>query len=93
LIAQARRAADAADGVEQASQDDGDLDFLDALDGMSALYHEHYDALLRWPWKLFCAKWARALRISEEQGRERRRREDERQTQEALRALREAHQG
>lgn len=60
---------------------------------MSALYHEHYDALLRWPWKLFCAKWARALRIGYERTRERTRQEEERQTQERLRALREAHQG
>jgi hypothetical protein len=38
---------------------------------MSDLYHEHYDALLAWPWKLFCARWARALRIGAKRARER----------------------
>lgn len=43
--------------------DDGarEPDVLDILDGMSSHYHEHHEALLRWPWKLFCAKWARWL--------------------------------
>lgn len=36
-------------------------DVLDILDGMSSHYHEHHEALLRWSWKLFCAKWARWL--------------------------------
>jgi len=60
---------------------------------MSDLYHEHYDALLAWPWKLFCARWARALRIGARRRRERERREEERRTQETLQALRAAHQG
>lgn len=58
---------------------------------MSGLYHEHYDALLGWPWKLFCARWARALRLGDERERERRRREEERENQTTLRDLREAH--
>lgn len=60
---------------------------------MSALYHEHYDALLRWPWKLFCARWARAIRIGDERAREQRRREEERETERKLKELREAHNG
>ena len=60
---------------------------------MSGLYHEHYDALLSWPWKLFCAKWARALRTSDRMRRERAVREEERETQAALYDLRRAHQG
>lgn len=91
-MAQARAAADQAE-ADEAAEGDGDLDFLDALDGMSGLYHEHYDTLLRWPWKLFCAKWARALRIGHERERERTRRKEERETQETIHELRAAHGG
>lgn len=37
------------------------FDLLDVIEGISALFHEHHDAIIRWSWKLFCAKWARML--------------------------------
>lgn len=34
---------------------------LDVVDAMSAHYHEHHQELMAWPWRLYCAKWARML--------------------------------
>jgi hypothetical protein len=44
---------------------------LDLLEGMSAHFHEHHEAILRWTWKLFCAKWARLIRATATQRLER----------------------
>lgn len=39
---------------------------------MGAHFHEHHDVVVRWPWRLFCAKWCRLLEVADQ-----RRREDE----------------
>lgn len=50
------------------TQDDEDGEAQDALDilaiteAMGAHFHEHHHDILRWPWKLFCAKWARMIK-------------------------------
>lgn len=62
------------------------------LDALCIHYHEHYDALLRLGWPLFCARWARMLTQVEEQRRDRLRREEERQRDADMRKLREAHE-
>lgn len=28
---------------------------------MGAHFHEHHAEMMRWPWKVFCRKWARFL--------------------------------
>lgn len=48
---------DAADDSAEAG-----FSFLDVLDAMASHYGETVMELLkRWPWKLFCARWARLM--------------------------------
>lgn len=65
------------------------LDLLDVLEGLSAWSHEHQEAILRWPWKLFCVKWTRMLRYADRE----RRQEAERKREAEFRRLRSAHRG
>lgn len=39
----------------------GYINLQDAIEGISAHFHEHHDAIMRWSWKLFCSKWQRML--------------------------------
>lgn len=37
------------------------LHLLDVIEAMGAHFHEHQAEVLRWPFKLFCAKWRRMV--------------------------------
>lgn len=55
------------------------FDLLDLLEAMSAHFHEHHEAIMRWSWKLFCAKWVRLIKFAAEEKarKQQREREDE----------------
>lgn len=40
---------------------------LDVVEAMSAHFHEHHEAIMRWSWKLFCVKWVRLIQAMERQ--------------------------
>ncbi len=61
--------------------DDGPS-MLDVLEGMSAHFHEHHSDIVRWPWKLFCAKWVRLITASTRDWEERQRDEEAREERE-----------
>lgn len=58
-------------GAEPDAADDDDddeaeppaegMDLHDLLEALGTHLHEHLDTILRWPWKVFCRKWARLL--------------------------------
>jgi len=54
---------------------------------MCAHFHEHHREIMRWPWKLFCAKWARMLKQLAEQQEKERQRELERERQRGFEEL------
>lgn len=59
---------------------------------MSYVFHEHHDAIMRWSWKLFCAKWVRLIAAFDQQRKtEQKQREDA--EFEKLRMVHEAHAG
>lgn len=83
------RQADAVAEAEE-SEDYGEeargeatVDALELLDALHVTLGEPRDAILRWPWKWFCAEWARLYPAA---ARERARLERQRE-QEAFRAL------
>jgi hypothetical protein len=53
------------------------LDILTITEAMGAHFHEHHHDIVRWSWKLFCAKWARMIKQLWEQQQ----RDDERERQ------------
>lgn len=63
------------------------FDLLDVMEGMSNHFHEHHADILRWSWKLFCAKWARMLDQVSKREAERLAKEQERQEEQMLREL------
>lgn len=50
------------------------MDMLLVVEAMSAHFREHHEAIMRWSWKLFCAKW---IRLIEAADKERKKREHE----------------
>lgn len=68
------------------------VDVLDVLEGMGAHLHEHHSDMLAWPWRLFCAKWARTMVAGvREKERTLREKEQREETQQRM-ALARAHQ-
>jgi hypothetical protein len=65
---------------------DGALDALRLLDALHAQLGESRDVILAWPWKRFCAEWARLYPAS---ARERERQEAQRQQEEFAKLERE----
>lgn len=76
-----------ADGHEDASavrsedidepDEERGIDLLEIMEAMSAHFHEHHEAIMRWSWKLFCRKWARLMAwAAEEREKERQREQD-----------------
>lgn len=61
-----RRRGDAVEGEHGAS-----YSVHAVIEGMGAIFHEHHAEIVRWPWKVFCSKWARLIEY------EARRQEDE----------------
>lgn len=51
---------------------------LTIIEAMSYQFKEHHEAIMRWSWKLFCAKWVRLI-----QAMDRQRKRDEEQRVEA----------
>jgi hypothetical protein len=78
-------AADGEGDAERPAQDT--LDLLEICEAMGTHFHEHQLELLRWPWKLFCAKWVRLL----EAGARERARQEQRRVEQELRELERAH--
>jgi hypothetical protein len=71
-----------ASGEDDPDQDSADaLDILTITEAMGAHFHEHHHDILRWPWKLFCAKWARMIKQLWEQKQRDLAREQERERQ------------
>jgi len=54
---------------------------LDVVDAMSAHYHEHHQELMAWPWRLFCAKWARMILYAAKEAKRRKDKEIEQEQQ------------
>jgi len=75
------------DCEDDEEENDTQLNFADVLEAMSAHYHEHFDALLRWSWKLFCHRWCRLIVHA---AKEAERQEQQRREQEISR-LKQAH--
>ena len=48
-------------GMDDPAESGDGLQFLDIVEALSAHFHEHHDAVMRWPWRLFCAKWRRMM--------------------------------
>ena len=69
----------AAEASAEGDDSDGALDALRLLDALHAQLGESRDAILAWPWKRFCAEWARLYPAS---ARERERQEAQRQQEE-----------
>jgi hypothetical protein len=46
---------------------------------MQRVWRERHQDIMRWPWKLFCAKWCRLLRILDQERQEREEMERERE--------------
>lgn len=57
-VAREERMAAAA-APDSADDDAPALDALDVLDALCNRHEEPTAAVLAWPWKLFCARWAR----------------------------------
>lgn len=64
------------------------MDLLQVVENLCAHYQERHSDVMRWPWKLFCAKWVRVLEAIRQQQRERR----EREIEHGQRRLAEKHQ-
>lgn len=82
-------------GMDDPAECGEGMQLLDIVEALSAHFHEHHEAVLRWPFRLFCAKWRRMMvqvakreseRKRDQVARERRRAEDA-----AAAALRRAH--
>lgn len=82
------------------SMDDPDecgdgFQLLDIIETLSAHFHEHQAAILRWPFKLFCVKWRRMTvqlaKRDAERERDKQRAAIEREQGEAERELQRAH--
>ncbi len=48
---------------------------------MSAHYHEHHQELMAWPWRLFCAEWARMILYAAKEAKRRKDKEIEQEQQ------------
>lgn len=83
MITDATTAADrsAARAPTVGENEEEALDILAVIEAMGTHFHEHHDDVVRWSWKLFCAKWARLSVQVAEQERDRRQREREREEQ------------
>jgi hypothetical protein len=82
LIARAE-AVEAQDDFGEEPREGATVDALELLDALHVTLGEPRDAILRWPWKWFCAEWARLYPAA---AKERARLERQRE-QEAFRAL------
>ncbi|HLZ20729.1 MAG TPA: hypothetical protein VKQ30_01215 [Ktedonobacterales bacterium] len=51
------------------------------IEAIGACFHEHHADIVRWAWKLFCAKWARMLEVAEAERQREQERERERTRQ------------
>lgn len=83
-------------GLDDALETNGAaLSILDVCEGLGTHFHEHHEAVMRWPWKLFCAKWRRLMVQTTQRAAERERgdllREHERAERDAEEALQRAH--
>jgi hypothetical protein len=63
------------------------LDFLLIIEAMSNYFREHHEAIMRWSWKLFCAKWVRLIQAADRQ----RQAAEKRRVEEEFERLRQAH--
>lgn len=73
-------------GDGDGDEDDGEsFPGLALLEAMGTHFHEHHEAILRWSWKLFCAKWCRLLDWAADEEVKRQQKETE-QTYAELRA-------
>lgn len=80
----AQRKDDAADGDAKAKA----LDGLDLVNALCAHHEEPAELVLRWPWKLFCARWAGLYEYLAKKRAEDEEKAEEREREEAFRTLR-----
>lgn len=64
------------------------MDLLDVFEAMSYQFKEHHEAIMRWSWKLFCAKWVRLIAAMDRQ----RQADEKRRVEEEFERLRLAHE-
>lgn len=67
------------------------FDLLDVTESLGNHFREHHLEIVRWPWKLFCAKWARMLEQTARRLVKERREREAREREERMRRLQETH--
>lgn len=48
-------------GMDDPEECGADTQLLDIVEAISTHFYEHHDAVMRWPWRLFCVKWRRLM--------------------------------
>jgi hypothetical protein len=83
-------------GLDDPDEAGDGLHLLDVIEALGTHFHEHQADILRWPFKLFCAKWRRmVMQVARREAERERDRRIQVQTQaerEAEQEVRQAHQ-